>query len=272
MTHATPDEARLVEYLLGQVDPEERDRIEEQYLSDPALLEQVNAVERDLIDRYVRGEIANQTAFETHFLASPARRERVAFARALMQSDPMAAGRQQPSARFRPWQLAAAAALALAVGTWLLVSDAPVQTPSGNAGTTPGSLQAPIAPLETPITRPSDTTPLVVTLMLAPTLVRNAGVAPLLVVGNAAEIRLRLEVDATGYESYLAVVRTADGVEIWRQDRLKLESSSGAGTGVTVTVPASRFAGDDYTVTLSGVTSSGGGEEIGGYSFRAQVP
>jgi hypothetical protein len=43
------------------------------------------------------------------------------------------------------------------------------------------------------------------------------------------------------------------------------------GEVVTFTVPVGRFADEDYTVRLSGITPSSDAEEVGGYYFRARL-
>ena len=108
------------------------------------------------------------------------------------------------------------------------------------------------------------------TLILTPGQTRGPEDAPILIVGDNVQVRLQLELEATGYQRYRAVIRTADGVEIWSEDRLVPERLNG-GQVVTLTVPADRFADEDYTVRLSGITPSSDAEEAGGYHFRARL-
>src|SRR5262245_46756820 len=85
MEQTSPDENLVVRYLLGQLPEEEQLRLEERAFSDQEYLQNVLAVERDLIDEYVRGELSGseRRQFEKLFLASPERRRKVEFARAL---------------------------------------------------------------------------------------------------------------------------------------------------------------------------------------------
>ncbi|QQS48406.1 MAG: hypothetical protein IPM66_07145 [Acidobacteriota bacterium] len=85
MEQITPDEKLVVRYLLGQLPEEEQQRLEERAFTDQEYLRNVLAVERDLIDEYVRGELSavERQQFEKLFLASPERRRKVEFARAL---------------------------------------------------------------------------------------------------------------------------------------------------------------------------------------------
>ena len=79
-------EADLRAYLLGVLPPERQDSIEERFFADKELHLQLQATGDDLIHAYLAGELspADRERFETHFLASPRRRERLAFVRSLM--------------------------------------------------------------------------------------------------------------------------------------------------------------------------------------------
>ena len=85
-------------YLLGTLSEEERDRFEEMYFSDDAAFEEVEIAEGELIDRYVRGELAksDRARFEAVLAASPRLGERVQFAR--VWKDKLAASHAQPIA------------------------------------------------------------------------------------------------------------------------------------------------------------------------------
>jgi hypothetical protein len=86
MEQKTLDDQLMVRYLLGQLPEEEQLRLEERAFSDQEYLQNVLAVERDLIDEYVRGELSGveRRQFEKLFLASSDRRRKVEFARALV--------------------------------------------------------------------------------------------------------------------------------------------------------------------------------------------
>ena len=79
------DESLLVKYLLGDLSPEEQVQIEDRAFADPDYLIVLEAVEVDLIDAYVGGDLsrAERRRFELQFLVSPERRKKVAFARDL---------------------------------------------------------------------------------------------------------------------------------------------------------------------------------------------
>lgn len=78
------DKQKLVEYLLGSLSEDETERIDEASFIDESFADAISAAENDLIDDYVRGKLngAKLEQFETHYLASPRRREKVKFAAA----------------------------------------------------------------------------------------------------------------------------------------------------------------------------------------------
>lgn len=80
-------------YLLGELPEPARTAFEEAYFSNPELMEEIWAAETDLVDAYVTDRLDGdeRRLFESRYLTSPQRRERVAVARAL-QSRIRAAG------------------------------------------------------------------------------------------------------------------------------------------------------------------------------------
>lgn len=121
-------------YLLGDLPESEQSALEEQYFSDSVRLDEVWAVENQLVDDYARGMLSRKERerFEGHYLASPRHRERVAFARMLLE-----AADQEPAdettSSWRDWLMAtlrgpqlawglslAALLLVVAGGVWFL--------------------------------------------------------------------------------------------------------------------------------------------------------
>jgi hypothetical protein len=139
-------EHELTQYLLGNLRAEERERLDELSIVDDEFAERLCAVENDLVDDYVRDQLRSDALrdFESHYLATDVRRQRVAMARTLF----LAGTRPESSAeselsvarpissaavnlrslvglpRLRFAWLAVAAALALSVTTaWLAVEN-----------------------------------------------------------------------------------------------------------------------------------------------------
>ena len=78
------DDNELRQYLLGSLPEAETEVFDELSIADEIFVERLDAVENDLIDDYVYREISGTelAQFESHYLASPRRREMVKFAQA----------------------------------------------------------------------------------------------------------------------------------------------------------------------------------------------
>ena len=57
MKNRTHDEELMIEYLMGGLSEQEQAGIEERFLKDPAYLEQLQALEAELNDDFVREEL-----------------------------------------------------------------------------------------------------------------------------------------------------------------------------------------------------------------------
>src|ERR1700744_5702255 len=81
-----PGDAMLIRYLLGALPVDEAEPIEEASIVDEDLATRLNAMEFDLVDSYVRGELegSNLTKFQSWYLSSPLRVQKVEAAKAMM--------------------------------------------------------------------------------------------------------------------------------------------------------------------------------------------
>ncbi len=79
------DQNRIRRYLLGELSDGERETLEREILRNEDLFEEILIVEEELADEYVAGTLNQEERadFESHFLATPERRQEVRFARTL---------------------------------------------------------------------------------------------------------------------------------------------------------------------------------------------
>src|SRR6185295_19025813 len=127
----------IAQFLLGRLPPGEREVMEERLFTDDSLHERFETAADDLIHAYLSGELPEQERadFETHFLASPRRRERLAFVRdlaaAVERIAPPAGAPETPAApestlgRWRAWAIAASVLLASVLAVPLLRTSRP---------------------------------------------------------------------------------------------------------------------------------------------------
>jgi hypothetical protein len=131
MTTDAEDKERIVQYLLGALPEAEAERLDELSVSDRAFAQALSAAEHDLVDAHARGELTGDRLdrFRSYYLASPLRREKASFARALQEfGDRHAVSRGVvrfglPAAGSYRWMLAAVLTLA-AVASWLFYQNA----------------------------------------------------------------------------------------------------------------------------------------------------
>src|SRR5215471_16624085 len=95
------EEAVVVRYLLGDLPEETQAQMEDRAFADPEYMRVIEAVEADLIDAYVGGQLQapDVRLFENRFLASPQRRQKVEFARAWVRvADELKPARREATA------------------------------------------------------------------------------------------------------------------------------------------------------------------------------
>jgi len=85
---AWPDDELVVRYLLGALTEAETECLDELSITDDVFALRLGTLEQDLVDAYVKGELSGEAlaAFRSRYLASPAQRKRVRFARALVRA------------------------------------------------------------------------------------------------------------------------------------------------------------------------------------------
>jgi Putative zinc-finger len=262
-------------YLLGDLDEAAAAALEERYVADPALLDDVRAAEDMLIEAFLDGSLgpADRARFEAHYLASPVHRDRVAIARALRLR---AAGPPQasaPGARFYGW-LAIAAAVVLA-SLWIVsragspppqqvvVPQTPRSQPQAPESAPAPAPAPPLVPAPAPAPMPARA---VLALTLSPIATRGGDQSTHARPAGPVDLVLRLEGAPAGSDrAYDAELQTVDGRVVWRGR--SRAAAAGSGLLTTVRVPADTLAADDYVVVIA----TPGREERGRYVLRLRT-
>src|SRR4051794_1452111 len=83
-----PDDQQLVDYLLGRLEEDEAEWLDEMSIAEAPVACRLQLVEDELVDAYVRGSLTGESLerFESFFLASPRRREKVKFASSFLDT------------------------------------------------------------------------------------------------------------------------------------------------------------------------------------------
>lgn len=283
----------LIEYILGGLSEVERERIEEQYFVNNEIWEKLRAVEDDLIDCYVRGELPPQQReqFEKYFLASPNKRRRVEFARTLMNpaaresvAEEAQGWWKSQSLFWRNWRpsvrlAVTAAGLALAVtAAFFLIQNVGLRRELRQSRSKEIELRNEIQTLQQPARGlsgieaellPSQVPK--VSMLLTPGLLRNGKNGPqnhiLPVPAVPFEVVLLLSLESDEYPQYDVVLRTAEGREIRRLEGLMSQPLRHGDRVVAIHLPGQLFPRGDYIATLSGRSAKGKSQIIDSYTF-----
>jgi hypothetical protein len=285
----------LGRYVLNALPDEEAEQVESLYFEDDGIFDRLLAVESDLIDAYVRGELdpARQKAFSRRLPGSERLRQRVEFARTLLK-----VSERPPLVRRRRVfaVLGIAASLLLVAGALLTLQLGQVQRGRRALENEASSLRRRISELETrvagersraddlarkleasreeptPSTERPAKAPAVAlrsaTFLLTAGLVRGGSASNRVAIASDVElVRFELPLGRGGYDAYRAVLSDPDGRTLWSRNTLKGRSGKN-GAKVTVSLPPKLLPPGDFVFTLEGKTEAGTWEDAADYSFR----
>ena len=249
-----PGDATLIRYLLGQADREDEERFDELSVTDPAFAERLRAIEHDLADAYVRGELSasDRERWEMRYLSSPHGRGDRAVAQALLAREAAGSksdGRPRRSVAgrvFRPgstWFLAAAAGLILAiVGSYRVIHrDLPPASVVERRPTSPAR----------PVPAPAPPATHVIAMTLSPSVRSVNEPATLTIPQGTTEVKLTLRLEPDSYRTYTIAARDlTSNTVVWNSDETAAEGT-GADRSLAVSIPASVFQTRRYLLSVS---------------------
>ena len=272
-------EVPLRAYLLGLLPVEQREEIEERALADEALHAELQATADDLIHAYLAGELSEEERerFETHFLASPRRRERVAFVRSLVAAVGRVQSPAAPAARparllpLLPW--AAVLVIGLA-GGWSIGERRRSERDLAQARQREDSLRQQllarderVRELESRAAAGSEPADLA-TWTLRSGVERGAAAADAFTVrGDWIRLRVPLEHDLR-VASYRISLQTAAGREVLRVGGLR-EVSRAGGRTVDVIVPSGLLRPGSYLLSVQR-DGAGAPDELTATTFQVR--
>jgi len=300
-------EEQLISYLLRDMSEAERKEIAQQFFADDELFEQLLVVENDLIDRYARGKLSaeKERLFEQSYLTTQPRRNRVATAKALIQTATesrvakknsqetkkteklsLLAWLRQPVGGIA-WARGVVAALILFAVLIVVIllwmnrnqkSNEIVETPpkpSPSISPTPDNQPSP-SPLNeenknTPEKKTPDAEtqkPLIATLLISGNAGRDGGTTPTATIyENTSAVRLQIKIKDTAYSSYSVTVRRASGTrDVWTQENL--EATKGL---VATTIPSQNLSQGDFLFVVEGKSDDGTKEIVKEGYFKIKI-
>jgi hypothetical protein len=286
------EDRRLIRYVLGLLPDEDAERLDEQSIVDDEFAARLRSVEDDLVDAYVRGALEGELLerFESFYLASPRRREKVAFARQFVGAvdrlpSSAAASAACPSGPVsrRRWfiSLASAAALLLACGILFLQDvrlrrvlldtqhDGEVLDQRGrDLARQLGEQRVANDAMRKEIERLHTAQPLA--LVLRPQTRAAAPVSDVAVPPGLDVVTFELDLEAGDFSQYqVALKDPATNRTLWRSGILT--SASRRTPAVAVAIPANLLKPQHYSLELSGRTPGAAFTVVGSYAFQMEA-
>lgn len=293
-------------YLLGDLPAHQREQIEARYFADPDFLEEMDAVEAELIEDYALGTLSAEQAKKVRERAfnSPYQLEKLEFAKKLVETiDSQNKKRswlktardffRQPS--WLPLAVSATAALLIIGGLIFEMSrvrrrlddlfkeHSRLKQQEQDSRATIAQLQEQIAQMTgTPPPKINEKrndhvkalTPVSPTTQLATILLRAANLRggqekppEAAIPSNVEELQIQLIYNGGRYANYQAVLENADGDELWQRNGLRI-IRSGNQRIINFSIPAKNLVENKiYIVRLRAQPGNTGSEEIAVYDF-----
>lgn len=279
MEEAEEEERVLRRFLLGDLEEEERERVEERFITDPDFKERTLLAEDELVEDYLVGQLseAERELFSEHFLSVPDHRLKVRIAGSLnsYMAIEMPSPPPEPGGAYLPagaidavikdtpfWHrtgilVPTSLTLLLAVilgGFWLAGLKqrrnlAEVRRELQQLNAQPGSAASP-------------------SLFLTPIVARGGGDSNTVPSpAGDAPVQLWLMLVKDEYQSYQVVfMKDADAAQ-FPVSALRAETTP-RGRAIPVRIPSRLLAPGAYILKLNGIADNGSIEEVGEYNFQ----
>lgn len=282
MSRQSDEEVLMRKYLLGDLDEGRQEQVEERLLRDDGFADRLDAAQDNLIDDYVFNQLTedDRERFEKNFTLDEERREKLLFARTLESYVGVDDVRPRDDVRppsgwwknlllllseHKAWSAAAATTVVLLIflapriASWLKPGD------RATLSQYRASIERQLADLNK---RPFDQTQPTLELTLQPILLRESGATKEAVLdGRIRNLSLKLILPQARYGRYRALVRTAEGDELFAVGGLEPEAGA---SELLLRIPAEFLPAGDYQLELGGVAADGHEEGPTRYYFRVR--
>ncbi len=299
------DEALLRRYLLGQTSDADTERIDELSVTSEDVAAQLQAVEYDLVDAYVAGELTGEAleAFRQRYRAQADGRAEIRFAETLRayqtRSQPGSTGQRRGTfgiGSMSRWALALAAMLVLTVlvSAWLLIDNRSLRNQVAVAHADRATIddrarvlqqqledmakdlaRLRATPSPVPAPSPSPAIPTVIASFVLPPSTRGASeLTKITLASDVTSVRLHVPLEGDRFSTFDVALRDAASNQIvWHANGLHAANERGQ-RAVAVTVPANLLKTRTYLLELSGARGAGSPEPepIGSFAFQVALP
>jgi hypothetical protein len=285
-----PDDEMLVRYVLGLLPDDARERLDEASIVNDEVAARLRHAETDLIDNYVQGQLSGATLerFESYYLSSPHRREKVRLAASVLSAVDRSVARAEPASRkdrvvgpIRLRWLAFAATFAIvASGVFLFdalrLRNESTRATSGNGAVEPRASEPSSASSPPVSVSPSGKRAApperVVAVVLPPPTRAVAPIPTLAIPAGVDRVRFELQLETNDFPSYRVGLKVpATDRILWRSDWIVPRSSADQAS-ILVVVPANLLGPQHYSLDLAGRGAGDRAEVIGSYTVQVVQP
>lgn len=234
----------MIAYLLHKLPEAERDAFEDRWMEDPALYEQLQDAEAELLDAYAAGTLSaeDRELVSKHLLGSPNQDRKLLFARKLHEAFPR-------PVRSTDWRgMAAAAAIVVLAGavSWLGWENVTFRNRlAKTSGPRPSAAKVYVAEIPANTSRSAASS--LVEVRLPP---------------GSEMLRVELQLEAGDEAQVFSASVIKDGRVVWDEQPIRAERRP-FGFVAPVWVPAAALGVGEYQVKLSA-----GGAMVDAYRFR----
>jgi len=300
MKNQSYDNQLLIEYLLGSLPDAETERLDELSFTDDDFVDALQSVENEMVDAYVRDELdpSVRARFESFYLSSPIRREKVSTARSLLKTAQLGAVAEAYDRRSwwkevlalpRPVGFAAAAAtiLLLAGLSWLVVRDRASKAERAALDQRIVQLQAEVAKQQASFEekqreiddlrgklagvdqRAALEEPNVLPVVLEPQTRGIGSVRNVAIPRQSDFVTFQLELESGDEPNYQATLRSLPARQIlWSRSGLRAQRRDSMNV-LVITVRASLLSSQNYILELSDARQGAAADVITTYVFKA---
>ncbi|MGB7923283.1 MAG: hypothetical protein WCF57_08565 [Pyrinomonadaceae bacterium] len=283
------EELFINSYLLGKLDEQQQQQLEERFLTSPEFKERVLVAEDQLFEDYLANLLPedDRERFARRFLSSPRYVQKLELFKALddyaaahapqpvssiAEKEPSGAGRvavlgsklKRSSMSRLAW--AAMLLVVMFLALWWLMDARRSQQERA-------VLKQELAQLNNQqgggsLNNTSHPPSSILSIKLIPLLTRSEGASAKITIPADTHIaQLQLRFVAGDYQSYRATLQRNEGDELFTLNGLQA-TATGEGKMVILNIPARLLTNGDYQLQLRGVTGDGRVEEISEYPFR----
>jgi hypothetical protein len=296
------NEKLIIDYLLGDLQEADASRLDELSVTDDEFAAFLESVENDLVDDYIREELPQEKRkrFESYYLISERRREKVAVAQTLVRrADQTISDEQSPLKFVQPrafqWAAIAAALTVMTLAGYLLFNNmrlqnqiAQLKEEHADLKKREEKLQGDIAQqrsldrekeaelvrtrqqlemLEKQLAENGSTPAKLFAFTLSPEQRAISTITDVKIPAIAESLAVTLKLESDDFPLYQALLKDPATDEIlWQSQQQKSVNKT-----IVLKFPANILKSKDYILEVSGITKSGLPEVISGYAFHVVI-